>query len=153
MTETRDLLSQATDFMRHQPEPGWDAIADRVIAAVRATPRHGGRPLRAQVPPGDATPGHTYISEHVVRSALVVALRRRYLCVPTAIDFDIPDDAIRAVHIEVTGSYGTELLKLGDRIRATTVDTIDELLGASANDRRPVDVTITDVVAVDPLEI
>jgi hypothetical protein len=153
MNEPQDLLSQAASFLRDQPEPGWDAIADRVIAAVRATPRHGGWSLRAQSPPGHATPGRIYVSDHVVRSTLAAVLRQRYLCAPTAIDFDIDDETIRAVHIEVTGSYGTGLLELADHIRATTVNTITELLGASTHDHRPVDITITDVVSGDPVHI
>ena len=34
-------------FCAPPPSPGWDAIAARVIAAVRATPRPGGWPLLA----------------------------------------------------------------------------------------------------------
>jgi hypothetical protein len=151
MSQPDDLLGQATSFLRAAPEPGWDAIADRVIAAVRTTPRRGGWPLRAQTPPPDS--GQIHVSDHVVRSTLVVVLRQQYVCAPTAIEFDIHDEAIRAVHIEITGSYGTELHALAQRIRATTIDTITELLGATVHDRGPIDVTVTDVVLGDPLHL
>lgn len=150
MNDPRDLLAQAGSFLRAQPEPGWDAIASRVIAAVRATPRPGGWPLAADGPdlPG---PGHLYVSENVLRSTLAVVLRQRYLCAPTSIQFDIDGDALRAVHIEVTGSYGTALHRLGHHLRATTAETIIELLGDTAGG--PIDVTITDVVTGDPLHL
>ena len=130
-----DLLSHAGDFLRTSPEPGWDAIAARVIAAVRAAPCSGGLPL-ANVPER-AGQGRVYISENVVRSTLAVTLRQRYLCAPTSIEFDIDDGALRAVHIDVTGSYGTELHELGDRIRATAAQTVTELLGAATTEPRP----------------
>ena len=119
MSQPGDLLSQAGGFLRAAPEPGWDAIAARVIAAVRATPRPGGWPLIADGPdhPGQ---GHLYISENVIRSTLAVTLRQLYLCAPTAIEFGLDDGTLRSVHIEVIGSYGTELRRLADRIRATT---------------------------------
>jgi hypothetical protein len=150
MSQPGDLLSQAGGFLATAPEPGWDAIADRVIAAVRATPRPGGWPLTADGP-DHRGPGHLYISENVIRSTLAVTLRQLYLCAPTAIEFSIDAGTLRAVHIEVTGSYGTELRQLADRIRATTADTITELLGVTATDRGPIDITITDVVTGDPL--
>ena len=96
-------------------------------------------------------PGHLYISENVVRSTLAVTLRQLYLCAPTAIQFDINDGTLRAVHMEVTASYGTDLRRLAERIRATTADTIIELLGAAATNRGPIDITITDVVTGDPI--
>ena len=150
MSQPGDLLSQAGGFLRAAPEPGWDAIAARVIAAVRATPSPGGWPLIADGPdhPGQ---GHLYISENVIRSTLAVTLRQLYLCAPTAIEFGLDDGTLRSVHIEVTGSYGTELRTLADRIRATTRDTVTELLGVTATIRGPIDITITDVVTGDPL--
>ena len=151
MSRTSDLLSQAGGILRNASEPGWDAIASRVISAVRNTPRAGGWPLLADGPdlPGA---GHLFVSENVVRSTLAVTLRQRYLCLPTAIDLDVEDGTLRGVHIEVTGSYGTELHELADGIRATTVAVITGLLGATATGRHPVDITVTDVVTGDPLQ-
>jgi hypothetical protein len=151
MSQPGELLSQAGGFLRAAPEPGWDAIAARVLAAVRATPRPGGWALVAD---GADRPGrgHLYVSEHVVRSTLAVTLRQRYLCAPTAIEFDIDDGALRAVHIEVTGSYGTELRRLADQIRSTTAEVVADLLGPTATGSGPIDITVTDVVKGDPLD-
>ncbi|BBZ30826.1 hypothetical protein MMAD_51210 [Mycolicibacterium madagascariense] len=151
MSQTSDLLSQAGGILRNAAEPGWDAIASRVVNAVRRTPRAGGWPLLADGPdlPGS---GHLFVSENVLRSTLAVTLRQRYLCLPTAIDLDVEDGALRGVHVDVTGSYGTELRRLADGIRATTVEVVAELLGTTATDHHPIDITITDVVTGDPLQ-
>lgn len=150
MTQSRDLLARAADILRTEAEPGWDAIADRVIAAVRATPRLGAQPLLADAPAGSDS-GHTYVSDHVLRSNLVVAVRQRLFCAPTAIDFDTDGATLRGVHLAITGSYGTELRILADHIRATTLDVITDILGPSRDGDAPVDITITDVVTGDPL--
>jgi hypothetical protein len=150
MTQPRDLLARAAHVLRTESEPGWDAIADRVIASVRATPRPGGQPLLADGPGGDES-GYTYVSDHVVRSTLVVALRQRFLCAPTAIDFDTDGTTLRGVHLQITGSYGTELPILADHIRATTLEIITDILGPTRTGDAPIDITITDVVTGDPL--
>jgi hypothetical protein len=148
VSQPNHLLSQAGGILRDAAEPGWSAIASRVITAVRDTPRVGGWPLLAD---GADLPGagHLFVSENVVRSTLAVTLRQLYLCRPTAIDFDIDDGSLRGVHVEVTGSYGTELHELADRIRTTTATVITDLLGTA---ERPIDITITDVVTGDPLQ-
>jgi hypothetical protein len=150
MTRPTNLLSEAGGILRDAAEPGWNAIASRVIDAVRATPRAGGWALLAD---GADHPGagHLYVSENVVRNILSVTLRQQYVCMPTVIDFDVDGGTLHGVHIEVTGSYGTELRELADRIRTTTSAVITELLGASATDQQPIDITITDVVTGDPL--
>lgn len=155
MTEPDPLLSRAASFLRAAPEPGWDAISDSVLAAVRATPQHGW-PLHAAPIPGDTAPGSIHVSDHALRAILARELRRRFLCRPTAITFifdDRDDRLLRGVHLDITGSYGTELRALGDHIRATVADIVHEVLGSSdtAGENRPIDVTFTDVVTGDPL--
>ena len=155
MTEPDPFLSRAASFLRDTPEPGWDAISDRVMAAVRATPRPGW-PLQATPLPDDTSPGMLYVSDHALRAVLARELRRRYLCRPTAITFTVDDHDDRAligVHLDVTGSYGTQLRQLGDQIRATVAHVVHDVLGAehTINRGRPIDVTITDVVTGDPL--
>ena len=149
-----DPLFRAAEFLRAAPEPGWDAIASRVISAVRKTARPGGQPLIAQTPADSPGPGRIYVSDHVLRSTLAIELRRRYLCAPTHIAFDVDTDTdtLRGVLIELTGSYGTPLQELASHIRATTLDVIAELLGHSTADGRPIDVTVTDVVSGDPMD-
>jgi hypothetical protein len=150
MNQPSNSLSQAGEFLRTQPEPGWDAIAARVIAAVRTTPRPGGSPLLADTAGGPGQ-GHIFIRDHVLRGTLAVALRQRYLCAPTSIEFDVEGTALRAVHLEVTGSYGTDLYQLAHSIRVTTAEIITELLGLPKGNRGPIDIIITNVVTGDPL--
>ncbi|TPG33038.1 hypothetical protein [Mycolicibacterium hodleri] len=150
-----DPLFRAVEFLRAAPEPGWDAIAGRVVSAVRRTARPGGQPLLAQTPADSPGQGRIYVSDHVLRSTLAIELRQRYLCAPTQIAFDIDSqtDTLRGVLIELTGSYGTPLQELASHIRATTLAVIAELLGGSTADGRPIDVTVTDVVTGDPMGV
>ena len=155
MTEPDPLLFRAASFLRAVPEPGWDAISDTVLATVRATPRHGW-PLRAAPILGDTATGSIHVSDHALRAILARELRRRFLCRPTAITFTFDDRdgrLLRGVHLDVTGSYGTELRALGDHIRATVADIVHEVLGSpeTAGENRPIDVTISDIVTGDPL--
>ena len=147
-----DPLFRAIEFLRAAPEPGWDAVAGRVISSIRTTARPGGHPLAAQTPRGMAGPGRIFVSDHVVRSTLAIELRQRYLCAPTRITFDMDDRTmtLRAVHIELTGSYGTDLRQLAGHIRITTLEVVADLLG-DVLAQHPVDVTVTDVVTGDPL--
>jgi len=147
-----DPLFRAIEFLRAAPEPGWDAIAGRVISSVRTTARPGGHPLAAQTPPAMPGAGRIFVSDHVVRSTLAIELRQRYLCAPTRITFEMDDRTrtLRGVNVELTGSYGTDLRELADHIRVTTLAVVADLLG-DALDQRPVDVTVTDVVTGDPL--
>ncbi|MGB3480640.1 MAG: hypothetical protein WBB07_00300 [Mycobacterium sp.] len=154
MTEPDPLLKRAATFLRSAPEPGWDAISDRVLAAVHAVPRVGW-PLRVGGIMDAAERGSVYITDHALRSILARELRRRYLCQPTSIKFTLDGTALRSVVIEVTGSYNTSLRELGDEVRHTVVDLINRILGASdgsdVTTARPIDVTITDVVTGDPM--
>lgn len=150
MTEPDPLLQRAASFLRTTPEPGWEAISARVLAAVHAAPRPGW-PLRAHMPPG--ANGNIFVSDNALRALLARELRRRFLCQPTAINFTLEGTALRAVDINVTGSYGTQLRELGDAIRDAVATIIKEVLDAAPDQvaGQPVDVTITDVVTGDPL--
>ena len=153
--KARPVLSRAASFLREAPEPGWDAISDRVLAAVRATPRPGW-PLLAAPLFDDTGSGALFVSDHVLRAVLARELRRRYVCWPTAITFtvdEVDDRLLRGVHLDITGSYGTQLHLLGDQIRTTVTQIVRDVLGAddAAHHGRPIDVAITDVVTGDPL--
>ena len=95
--------------------------------------------------------GVVYISDHVLRSALARELRRRFVCQPTRIAFTLDGTVLRAVDIDVTGSYGAQLRELGDEIRRAVFDTLREFIGDTGHHGSPIDVTITDIVEGDPL--
>jgi hypothetical protein len=146
-------MFRAVQFLREAPEPGWDVIAGRIISAVRSTARPGGQPVAAQTPPDRPGAGRIYVSDHVLRSTLAIVLRQRYVVAPTGISFEVDDssDTLRAVHLELTGSYGTPLGELASQIRTTTREVIAELLGDTPTGHGPINITITDVVTGDPL--
>lgn len=151
MTEPDPFLHRAASYLRSVPEPGWDAISDKVRAAVHSAARVGW-PIQAS---RDATGGVVYISDHALRSLLARELRRKFVCQPTRIAFTLEGVLLRAVDIDVTGSYGTQLRELGDDIRQTVIEAIrlifDGLDDAGSTPAGPIDVTITDVVDGDPL--
>ncbi|WP_241384603.1 hypothetical protein [Rhodococcus sp. CH91] len=148
MTDPDDLLVRATMLLRTAPEPGWDTISDRVLAAVRVTPRPAW-PL-ATTSHGPSRDGSIFVTDHVLRSILARTLRARYLGRPTAIDLDTEGDSLRAVNLEITGSYGTDLRELAEQVRRTATEVIDDLFtDAAAHTPHPVTVTvtITDIVS------
>lgn len=151
MTEPDPFLHRAASYLRSAPEPGWDAISAKVRAAVHAATRVGW-PIRASP---DAAGGVVYISDQALRSLLARELRRKFVCQPTRIAFTLEGAVLRAVDIDITGSYGTQLRELGDDIRRTVIDTIrlilDDLDDSGRTPSGPIDVTITDVVDGDPL--
>lgn len=150
MTESDPFLHRAASFLRSVPEPGWDAISAKVRAAVHAAAR-GGWPIRAS----RGGRGVIYISDHALRSLLARELRRKFVCQPTRIAFTLEGAVLRAIDIDVTGSYGSQLRDLGDEIRRTVIDTVrqifDDLDDSGLSPAGPIDVTITDVVDGDPL--
>lgn len=150
MTEPDPYLQRAAAFLRSVPEPGWDAIHERVLAAVHAAPR-AGWPLRVNTVADALGHGAIYLSDHALRAIVARELRRTYMCQPTSITFTLDQTALRAVHITITGSYGTQLRQLGDAIRHTVLTLIGDLLDNPHHPgTRLIEITITDIVTGDP---
>ncbi|KRE27487.1 hypothetical protein ASG82_13860 [Mycobacterium sp. Soil538] len=136
-----DVLARASRDLRALPESGWVAIEQRVIDAVRATPR-GGWPLDVVDPrPGDA-PGRIEVSDLVLRAGLARALRS----IPdlTLVDVEVALDGktLRAVRIEVSGRYGADLSATAAQARMVAAAVISDVLGVEGVD---VDIVVTDV--------
>ena len=144
------LLARTGQALRELAEPGWDRIADSVIANVRAIGRSGWPLAAADPDPSDPPiPGRIHVSDLVLRGALARALRLDNICAPTAIEVFTDADELQRVCIEITGRYGNRLEAVADQVRARTGEIIDDLLGAGTPNR--IDVIITDVVAGNPL--
>ena len=144
------LLARAGQALRDLGEPGWDRIADTVIAAVRNTPR-AGWPLTAEDPhPQPSAPGCLAVSDLVVRQALAAALRLDEICIPTAVDILIDGTDLQRIKVEIAGRYGDRLTDVADRVRRLTRTVLDDLLGAAALGHH-IDVTVIDIVRGNPV--
>lgn len=137
-------LARAARVLRSAPEPGWDAIEDDVIEAVRATPR-GGWPVSVVDPAPGSAPGAIMVSDLVLRSALARRLRQADGYELARIDVEIDDarQALRSVRVELTGRYGTDLnaaiRHALDQCTAVILDVVGAVDGVL------VDVAVTDV--------
>ena len=145
------LLARAGQALRELSEPGWDRIADTVIAAVRNTPRSGW-PVAAQDPDPHEPPlpGCIAVSDLVVRAALAAALRVDQICAPTAVDVHLEGTDLQRISVEITGRYGNRLTEVADHVRGIAATILDDLLGAAALGHQ-IDVAVIDIVRGNPL--
>lgn len=136
-----DVLARASRDLRAMPERGWVAIEARVIDAVRATPR-GGWPLDVVDPrPGDAR-GRIEVSDLVLRAGLARALRALPDLTLVDVAVALDEKALRAVRIEVSGRYGTDLSATAAQARTLAAGVITEILGTEGVD---IDIVVSDV--------
>lgn len=138
----RDALNDARRLLRAAPEPGWDALEPRVMAAVRATPR-GGWPLDVDDPDPDAAPGVIKVSDLVLGAALGRALREDSGFDVIDLVIDSGEGALRGISVQIAGRYGADLMAAADRVRAIAVEVVTEVLGSSFE--FSVDVRVSDV--------
>ncbi|KGI66375.1 hypothetical protein MJO55_01355 [Mycolicibacterium rufum] len=136
-----DVLARASRDLRAMPERGWVAIEQRVIDAVRATPR-GGWPLDVVDPrPGDA-PGRIEVSDLVLRAGLARALRSLPDLTLVDVAVALDEKTLRAVRIEVSGRYGADLSATAAQARTLAAGVIAEVLGTEDVD---IDIVVSDV--------
>ncbi|MCV7058363.1 hypothetical protein [Mycolicibacterium gilvum] len=145
------LLSRAGQALRELSEPGWDRIADTVIAAIRNTPRSGW-PVAAEDPDPQEPPqpGGIAVSDLVIRAALAAALRLDQICAPAAVDVHLDGTELHHISVEITGRYGHRLTEVADHVRGIAATILDDLLGAAALGHQ-IDVAVIDIVRANPL--
>lgn len=145
------LLARAGQALRELSEPGWDRIADTVIAAVRNTPRSGW-PVTVEDPDPQQPPmpGCIAVSDLVIRAALAAALRVDQICMPTAVDIALDGTDLRRLSVEITGRYGNRLTEVADHVRDVAAGVLDDLLGVAALGHE-IDVAVVDIVLGNPL--
>ena len=146
-----ELLSRAGQALRELGEPGWNRIADTVIAAVRNTPRSGW-PVAAQDPDPQQPPlpGCIAVSDLVIRAALAAALRVDRICTPSAVDVHLDGTDLQRISVEIAGRYGNQLTEVADHVREIAASILDDLLGAAALGHQ-IDVAVIDIVRGNPL--
>lgn len=146
-----ELLARAGQALRELSEPGWDRIADTVIAAVRNTPRSGW-PVAAEDPDSSESPmpGCIAVSDLVIRAALATALRFDEICAPSCVDVHLDGTDLHRISVEITGRYGNRLTEVADHVRDVAATILDDLLGVAALGHQ-IDVAVVDIVRGNPL--
>ncbi len=131
--EPDDVLARAAKELREHDEPGWSQASGAVLRAVRdatrrSTPVESTWPAGALVVPGPS--GRLHVSDLVVVRLRLEGRR----CV--------------GAEVQVVARYGTDLEAAARQVRTVVVGVLDDVLGDDA--RRPVDMTVDDVVVHDP---
>lgn len=140
-------LARARRVMRDAPEPGWDAISERVIAAVRATPR-GGWPLTVVDPEPGRVPGTIAVADRALKAFLAHVLRDDPDYAVGAIDVVADEQTVVAVRVAITGRYDVDLNATAERVLALCAGALDEVIGAAVIGNAtaiPIEVVVTDV--------
>jgi hypothetical protein len=136
-----ELVGRAARILRDAPEPGWQAIEDDVITAVRSTPRSGW-PLDVMDPAPGAT-GALRVSDLVVRIRLLDALSGDTDYVATEVDVVSAETTLHGVAVRVTGRYGADLRAAASRAeracRAVVADVVGTDVGVT------ISVTVADL--------
>lgn len=135
-----DVLARASHVLRAAPEPGWSAIEQSVIEAVRRTPRAGWPIAVADPAPGSA-PGRIRVSDLVVRTLVAQQLAADPDLTVSDVEVELDGENLRAVRIEVSGRYGSDLTRSAERVRALAETVVAETTGHAAD----VSVVVTDV--------
>lgn len=116
-----DAIDRAARRLRDEPEPGWAAIEQTVVAAVRATPR-AGWPIDVDDPqPG--VPGRLRVSDLAVSAHLSRALAGDPDFVVTDIAVVSEGSVLQAVSVTLSGRYQSDLVAAAHRARRA-VDTV-----------------------------
>ena len=137
-----DAINRAARVLRVLPEPGWDAIEDDVIAAVRSTPR-GGWPLLVEDPLPDTAPGIIRVSELVLGTLLSRALAGDADFAVTDIRIGSDESVLQSVSIELSGRYHADLPSAVERAHTRSLHVVAEIIGDMPG--LTVEVTVTDV--------
>lgn len=129
-------------LLRAQRENGWYAIEERVIAAVRSTPR-GGWPLDVDDPDPVGNSGRIRVSDRVLKTLLSRALADDADYVVTHIGVDSEDGVVHRISVELTGRYMAQLPAASQRVIGRCRAVVADVIG-----HRPdvtVDVAVSDV--------
>ncbi|MDA2892526.1 hypothetical protein PDG61_16515 [Mycolicibacterium sp. BiH015] len=127
-----DALARASRVLRAAPEPGWSAIEQSVIEAVRQTPRAGWPIAVADPAPGSA-PGRIRVSDLVVRTLVARQLTNDPDVTLRDVEVALDGETLQAVRIEVSGRFGSDLPGAAARVRALAETVVAETTGQDAD--------------------
>lgn len=137
-----DAVNRGARVLRSQRENGWYAIEERVIAAVRSTPR-GGWPLDVDDPASGDAPGRIRVSDRVLKTLLSRALADDPDYVVTHIDVESDNGVVLRISVQVTGRYMADLPAATQRVISRCRAVVSRVIG-----ERPglaLDVVLSDV--------
>ncbi len=137
-----DAISRAAQLMRTQPESGWRAIEDDVIAAVGSTTR-GGWPLDVDDPRPGTARGALRVTDLVVGALLSRALRGDPDYVVTGIDVESEGSALQGISIQISGRYLSYLPDVQARVTDRCRAVVSQVVGVRSD--LPISVAIGDV--------
>lgn len=136
-----DAVDRAARRLREEPEPGWAALEQSVVAAVRATPR-AGWPIDVDDPqPG--TPGRLRVGDLAISAHLSRALAGDPDFVVTDIAVVSDDGVLQAVSVSLSGRYRTDLVAAAHRARRAVDTVLADTIGSRPEAR--ITVTVHDV--------
>lgn len=139
------LLARAADGLRRHQDERWDEVSGRVLARLRSIP------LRRESVRGIAPSGPFDVSESVVVSHVSASVEA---AVPEAVVVAVrlavtARRALAGVVVEVAVDFASPVGPLADRIRATVLAVLPDVLGAAAGPEAPVPVEVRVVDIVD----
>ena len=135
-------LARARRVLREEPERGWFAMEERVITAVRDTPR-GGWPLTVVDPDPRGAPGAILVTDLALKASVAHALRNDQDFAIRAIDVMLDETTLHGVRLELVGRYGADLNATAQRALAGCARVVDEVVGDTS--AIPIEVVVTDV--------
>jgi hypothetical protein len=135
-------LARARRVLREAPEPGWEAIEECVLAAVRNTPR-GGWPLTVVDPDPSPPPGTIVVSDLALKASVARELRDDADYAVGAIEVAVDGTSLLGMRVELTGRYGADLNAAARRALASCARVVDEVIGEV--ETIPIEVVVTDV--------
>jgi uncharacterized alkaline shock family protein YloU len=150
-----DPLERATQALRDEPEPqpDWPQVSNRIKGRVRSLVRPAPALLTVGAdgdPSRDEVGSRTWVSGRVLVSMVRERIRQEG-AVPRDVDLDVVDDRCRSVRVDLVCSYGTDLVALGEQVRADVHELLLDLLGPDPerDDVEAVQVSVVDVVVGD----
>lgn len=139
------ILDRAARELRDEPqEPRWVDISSSIISKVRATTRRTW-PVDARFPAASGRDADTLrVSDHVVRTAILRALRGVHGSQPIEISLHLDDHSCTGLFVAVVGAYGSDLQAVGDELARIAIGVVDDILGVELA-RADIDVRVDDI--------
>jgi hypothetical protein len=139
--DSMGTFAHAGRALRAVPDHGWDAMEDRIIRAVRDTPR-GGWPITVTDPTGRPELGTLAVSDLALRTALSRAIRPDPDSWLLDVAADVRDGELVSVTVSLSGRYGVDLRDVVARVERICAQVVADVVGPTT---ASIEATVTDV--------